>query len=250
MSPGRVRVDPALIEAEPRPRGGCRAGEPAGGETMTTRLTLLAAIAAALAAPATATAGGWATVGLDLPPENLARGEPWQAELTILQHGVTPLDGVRPRVIVRREDGIAEKAFAARATGEPGVYHATVVFGSAGTWNYWVDDDFAAKHSYPPVRIGKGGQRDACADTETAEQAGGGGAGGSPSGGAPAGEGGSAGGGEAAVGGEFAAAASTDNGRGEATGSGGDGPDYLPALAAAAVAALAAGLGAAAFQRR
>jgi hypothetical protein len=197
---------------------------------MTTRLTLLAAIAAALAAPATATAGGWATVGLDLPPENLAPGEPWQAELTILQHGVTPLDGVRPRVIVRREGGGAEKAFPARATGEPGIYHATVVFGSAGTWNYWVDDDFAAKHSYPPVRIGEGGNRDACADTETAEQADGGGAAGSPSGGEPAGEG--------AMGG------------GEATGSGGDGPDYLPALAAAAVAALAAGLGAAAFQRR
>lgn len=186
---------------------------------MTTRLTLLAAIAAALAAPATATAGGWATVGLDLPPENLAPGEPWQAELTILQHGVTPLDGVRPRVIVRREDGIAEKAFPARATGEPGVYHATVVFGSAGTWNYWVDDDFAAKHSYPPVRIGKGGKRTASADADVSEVAGAGGAGGSPSG-------------------------------GEATGSGGDGPDYLLALAAAAVAALAAGLGAAAFQRR
>lgn len=186
---------------------------------MTTRLTLLAAIAAALAAPATATAGGWATVGLDLPPENLAPGEPWQAELTILQHGVTPLDGVRPRVIVRREDGIAEKAFPARATGEPGVYHATVVFGSAGTWNYWVDDDFAAKHSYPPVRIGKGGKRTASADADVSEVAGAGEAGGSPSG-------------------------------GEATGSGGDGPDYLPALAAAAVAALAAGLGAAAFQRR
>ncbi|MGH2744235.1 MAG: FixH family protein, partial [Thermoleophilaceae bacterium] len=126
---------------------------------MTTRLTVLAVIAAALAAPAAASAGGWATVGLEPPPRALPPGEPWRAELTVLQHGVTPLEDVRPSVIVSPQAGGEEKTFPARATGEPGVYLATVVFPSAGTWSYVVDDDFSARHTFPPVQIGKGGER-------------------------------------------------------------------------------------------
>jgi YtkA-like len=126
---------------------------------MAMRLTLLAVIAAALAAPSAATAGGWATVGFDPPPEDLAPGEPWQVEMTILQHGITPLEGVHPRVIVGEVGGGPQRSFPARATGEPGVYRATVVFGSAGTWRYVVDDGFTARHRYPPVKIGKGGKR-------------------------------------------------------------------------------------------
>jgi hypothetical protein len=139
------------------------------------RLALLAVTAAALAAPAAATAGGWATVGLDSLPDGLAPGEPWSVELTILQHGVTPLEGVRPRVIVRRAGGGERRAFPARATEEPGVYRATVVFGSAGRWNYVVDDGFSAKHTYSPVSIGKGGEKRVVAAAS----------GGGPGGGAP-----------------------------------------------------------------
>jgi hypothetical protein len=120
----------------------------------TKRLTLLAVAATVLAAPTTATAGGWATVGLDPPPDGLAPGEPWRAQLTVLQHGRTPLAGLQPRVIVRRDDGRGRRAFPARPTGEPGVYRASVVFGSAGMWNYKVDDDFSATHSFAPVSIG------------------------------------------------------------------------------------------------
>jgi hypothetical protein len=161
----------------------------------TKRLTLLAVTAAILAAPTTATAGGWATVGLDQPPDGLAPGERWTARLTVLQHGRTPLEGVQPRVIVQRDDGGARREFPARPTGEPGVYRASVVFGSAGTWNYKVDDDFSATHSFAPVSIGKG-----------------------------------------------------DSTR--VAGLGDDDPDYLLALAAAAVAGLTAGLVAMGLRRR
>jgi hypothetical protein len=128
---------------------------------MALRLTLLAAIAAALVAPTAATAGGWATVGFEPPPDTLAPGEPWQVDLTILQHGRTPLEGVKPLVIVEPEDGGGQKSFLARPTGEPGIYRATVVFASAGTWRFVVDDGFAARHSFPPVQIGKGGKQEA-----------------------------------------------------------------------------------------
>jgi hypothetical protein len=126
---------------------------------MTTRLTLLAAIAAALAAPTAASAGAWATVGFDPPPDDLAPGEPWQVEMTVLQHGTRPLEGLEPRVIVAPAEGGGRMAFPARATGEPGVYRATVVFASEGMWRYRVDDGFMGVHSYPPVRIGEAGRQ-------------------------------------------------------------------------------------------
>jgi hypothetical protein len=126
---------------------------------MATRLTLLAVIAAALAAPSAATAGGWATVGFDPPPEDLAPGEPWDVEMTILQHGRTPLEGVKPSVIVAPTAGGEQKTFPARPTGEPGVYRASVVFESAGEWSLVVDDGFAARHTFPAVQVGNGGSQ-------------------------------------------------------------------------------------------
>jgi LPXTG-motif cell wall-anchored protein len=127
---------------------------------MATRLTLLAVIAAALAAPSAATAGGWATVGFDPPPEALAPGDPWKMEMTILQHGIRPLDGVKPYVIVAPTAGGEQETFPARPTGQPGVYRASVVFESAGDWSLAVDDGFAARHTFPVVQVG-GGNRQA-----------------------------------------------------------------------------------------
>ena len=176
---------------------------------MALRIALLAVMGAALAVPTAATAGGWATVGFDPPPDGLAPGEPWQVEMTILQHGRTPLEGVKPRVIVTPAGGGDRKTFPARATDKPGVYRATVAFPSAGTWRYVVDDGFAAQHNYPPVQVGKGGKKAAA---------------------------------------EPVAAINTASATPPSAGD--DGPDLLPALAVAAIAALAAGLGAAFLQRR
>jgi hypothetical protein len=115
---------------------------------------LLALVAAAVLAPA-ATAGGWATVGLStLPPDELQAGGTWSVDLTVLQHGVTPLDGVVPTVTLRGEDGALAGPFAARATGDPGVYHAEVRFPSAGTWRYEIHDGFTRTHTFKPVVIG------------------------------------------------------------------------------------------------
>jgi hypothetical protein len=106
----------------------------------------------ALALPATAQAGGWATVGVSSSPDGIAPGEPWVAQLTILQHGVTPLEDVQPRVLIDGPRG-QRRAFAARPAGEPGVYRASVTFPSAGTWRYAVDDGFTQTHTFAPVTI-------------------------------------------------------------------------------------------------
>lgn len=162
---------------------------------------MLAVAAVALAAPAGASAGGWATVELDSTPDGLAPGERWNVELTILQHGMTPLEGVKPRVIVSKVGEYGRRVYPARPASEPGVYRADVVFTSAGTWTYAIDDGFVGVRTYPPVSIARNGEA------------------------------------------RVAAAA----GLGSASG---DGPDYLLALAVAAIAGLTAGLAAAAVQRR
>jgi hypothetical protein len=120
-----------------------------------TRLLILAALAAALLVPSGAAAGGFATVGVNPSPDGIGPGEPWQVELTILQHGRTPLQGVEPQVVVTR--GSVQRTFSTRPTGRPGVYAAEVVFPSAGIWRYVVDDGFTmTHHTFPPVRVGDG----------------------------------------------------------------------------------------------
>ncbi|HWV88068.1 MAG TPA: FixH family protein [Capillimicrobium sp.] len=123
---------------------------------MATMAVLGTAVAAVAAAPAHA--GGWTTVGLSSLPDGLAPGEPWRVELRILQHGVQPLEGVRPAIEIwpDRAGGDAERErFAATPTDQPGVYRAEVAFPAAGRWDFQVDDGFmATPHGYAPVEIG------------------------------------------------------------------------------------------------
>jgi YtkA-like len=107
-----------------------------------------------LALTATAFAGGWATVGLSSTPEGVGPGEPWAVNLTVLQHGRTPLEGLSPSLTI--VNGDARKTFAAKETKEPGVYRVSVTFPTAGRWSYEVDDGFLSgrPHTYKAVQIG------------------------------------------------------------------------------------------------
>ena len=99
------------------------------------QLIALSALVAALAVVGTASAGGFATVGLSSLPTGVAPGEPWDPDITIRQHGVTPLDGLTPTLTIRNAATGASHGFTASATGEPGVYRAHVVFPESGRWN-------------------------------------------------------------------------------------------------------------------
>jgi hypothetical protein len=129
-------------------------------------LLLLAALSA-LVLVGTAAAGGWATVKLSSFPQGLSAGEAWVVDITVLQHGRTPLEGLKPTVTIRkvgpRPLSAVSKAgptrtFAARPTAGNGVYRARVVFPTAGTWRFEVYDGFvqyggARTHRYAPVKI-------------------------------------------------------------------------------------------------
>ena len=125
------------------------------------KLLLVLAIAA-IAAPA-ASAGGWATVGLSsLPPSGLKANQAWPVDITVLQHGRTPLAGVSPIVRIRDDGGSVVSSFTAKPTGKTGVYHAVVKFPASGTFAYEVYDGFetyggAQTHTFKPVEIGAPG---------------------------------------------------------------------------------------------
>jgi hypothetical protein len=114
----------------------------------------LLAVSAALVLAAPAAAGGWATAGLGPPDSGIGPGDTWNAEVTILQHGVTPLVGVSP--VVKISKGGETHNFPAAPTGKDGVYLAKVKFPSEGTWTYQVDDGFSRTHSFAAVQIGTG----------------------------------------------------------------------------------------------
>lgn len=113
--------------------------------------TLLGTLVVALLLTGGAAAGGWATVQLASTPDGVAAGDTWAAELTVLQHGRTPLDGLSPTVTI--ESGSHEQTFPAAATGRPGVYRADVVFPTAGTWAWRIWDGFTQTHTYTPVVV-------------------------------------------------------------------------------------------------
>jgi hypothetical protein len=112
--------------------------------------TLLILTFVALAVPTAALGGGWATAGLAAPPDGIEAGETWRAKVTLLQHGVTPLEGVNPSITIR---GPETRTFAARPTSEPGIYVADVVFPTAGSYRYEIDDGFSQVHSFAAVPI-------------------------------------------------------------------------------------------------
>jgi hypothetical protein len=124
-------------------------------------LVALTALVAALAAPAAAPGGGWATVSLADLPTGIDAGGTWTARITVLRHGETPTDGATPSVSIVNEETRNGATFEAKPTGETGVYEAAVVFPDAGTWRYEVDNGLAATGfgvsevtTYPPVTIG------------------------------------------------------------------------------------------------
>ena len=104
------------------------------------------AVFAALAFAAPASAGCWATVGLEPPPAGTAAGDIWVAKLTVLQHGRNPLPdarSARPRITIVNRATKTRKTFVARPTAPSrGRYLARVVFPSAGMWAYSVFDGF------------------------------------------------------------------------------------------------------------
>ena len=116
----------------------------------------LVMVVVALACPAVAVGGGYATVGLQSLPAGIEPGEPWKAEFTVLAHGRTPFVDGQPFVIVSRPNGEVVESFPARLVNQQGLYRARVVFPEAGRFDYVIDDGYSQRHTFPPVTVGAG----------------------------------------------------------------------------------------------
>jgi len=116
-------------------------------------LIVLSVLIVALAASVTATAGGWSTVGFAPLPDGTAAGETWKPEITILQHGRTPLGGLSPLVTITSDR--ETRTFTAKETSETGVYATDVVFPAKGEWRILIEGGFGdGSVTYGPVTIG------------------------------------------------------------------------------------------------
>lgn len=120
--------------------------------------------AAAAVVPAGAWGGGWATVGLESPPpRDVAAGHVWEARFTVLAHGRTPMDHLKPVVRIERVDGDGQRTFSATKVGAPGTYRARVAFPAEGRWAVEVAEHRAiagspvAGHSFGTVHVGSTG---------------------------------------------------------------------------------------------
>jgi mono/diheme cytochrome c family protein len=83
-------------------------------------------------------AGGWAVVTLDELPTNVVAGEPLTIGFTVLQHGRTPVDGLKPTITftLYKEKQVV---FDAKEDGKPGHYSATVILPKEGEWNWSIN---------------------------------------------------------------------------------------------------------------
>jgi len=124
-------------------------------------LVVLTAIAAMLAVASQASAGGWASVGFEPLPDDTSAGSTWSPTIFVKQHGVTPLAGLQPVVVIREDRTGAETTFRATETSDVGVYEADVVFPAEGDWRVTIHSGFGdSQVTYGPVAIGDGGVTD------------------------------------------------------------------------------------------
>jgi len=125
------------------------------------RLLPLALLVAAVLAPSAA-AGGWATVQLSaVPTDGMKAGTALPIDITVLQHGRTPLAGVTPVFRFRDTDGKLLASYRGTATGRTGVYHVEVRIPAENSVRYEVYDGFtqygnATTHTYAPVTVDSG----------------------------------------------------------------------------------------------
>jgi len=111
-------------------------------------------IACALAVPTLAAAGGWASVGFEPLPDGMSAGAAWKPTIVVKQHGITPLAGLQPVVVIEEAESGESTTFLATADDEAGLYHAEVVFPSPGDWRVTILSGFGdSKVTYGPVAV-------------------------------------------------------------------------------------------------
>ena len=93
------------------------------------------ALMTALALAGQTLAGGWASVAMTQPPDDVAAGTETTFELTVMQHGVTPVSW--PGIVVTATNEATGETISAPAipSGPTGHYTVALTFPSEGDWS-------------------------------------------------------------------------------------------------------------------
>ena len=98
-------------------------------------LILPLALFALLVLTGSVLAGGWATVTMAQPPTDPSAGDETTVEMTVLQHGTTPVDWPRITVVASNsETGAVVRSEARALSDSTGRYDATFVLPTDGAW--------------------------------------------------------------------------------------------------------------------
>jgi hypothetical protein len=137
---------------------------------------MLTAVVTTLAFAGAAHAGCWATAGISPLPTAVEAGQVWRVDVTVLQHGRTPMPDAKPAVVITSATSGESRTIAARPTSSVGIYRADVAFPSGGSWDVAVKDGFpvpecAATHTFGSFTIGGEGSTPAAPGPEPAAAA-------------------------------------------------------------------------------
>ena len=94
--------------------------------------SLRTALPVALIPLAAAAWGGWATITVEQLPDHAVAGRPVELRFTVRQHGITPLDGLHPRLEASRGRATVNGVAAAGSTR--GEYAGAIVLPEPGDW--------------------------------------------------------------------------------------------------------------------
>lgn len=121
------------------------------------RRKLIAALAALCALGpivAPVQAGGWATIELTEPVEDVVVGDVVALNIIVLQHGHNPADYTQVVVTASHAETGETSQVDAKATGEPGSYVAEVTFDQPGRWKLRADiPQYAIGSAFPTVYV-------------------------------------------------------------------------------------------------
>lgn len=95
-------------------------------------------------------AGGWAVISLDSLPTGVTAGEPFTVGFTVLQHGITPLDGLTPYITASLSG--EQVSVSAESDKTPGHYTATLTLPTAGEWS-WSIQAFTMDQPMPALNV-------------------------------------------------------------------------------------------------
>jgi mono/diheme cytochrome c family protein len=89
--------------------------------------------------------GGWAVVTVDDLPDYVVAGQPIKLSFVVRQHGMTPLDGLKPTVEAKLGSETALVAAQQGLGAQSGRYLATLNLPRAGDWTLTIQGGFGAQ---------------------------------------------------------------------------------------------------------